>query len=75
MRWAAEEFATVDLGDKRLTFMSRGRRTHDHKIIKNLDFDRESFCRLETELFHINEERLSGAARYWSERLDIPGAG
>ena len=33
--------------------MSRGRRTHDHEIIKNRDFDREVFCRLETELFHV----------------------
>ena len=36
--------------------MSRGRRTHDHEIIKNRDFDREVFCRLETELFHVNQE-------------------
>ena len=35
--------------------MSRGRRTHDHEIIKNRDFDREGFCRLETELFHVNK--------------------
>ena len=35
--------------------MSRGRRTHDHEIIKNRDFDREVFFRLETELFHVNE--------------------
>ena len=33
--------------------MCRGRRTHDHEIIKNRDFDREVFCRLETELFHV----------------------
>ena len=33
--------------------MSRWRRTHDHEIIKNSDFDREVFCCLETELFHI----------------------
>ena len=35
--------------------MSRGRRTHAHEIINNREFDREVFCCLETELFHINE--------------------
>ena len=44
-----------------LTFMSRGRRTHDHEIIKNRDFVREVFSRLETELFHVN--RRAGAER------------
>ena len=43
-----------------LTFMSRGRRTPDHEIIKNREFDREVFCRLETELFHVKVATLSG---------------
>ena len=40
--------------------MSRGRRTHDHEIIKNRDFDREVFCRLETELFHVKATDMPG---------------
>ena len=53
--------------------MSRGRSTHDHEIIKNRDFDREVFFRLETELFHINEKRLSDVRAVLAERANTDG--
>ena len=33
--------------------MSRGRRTHDHEIIKNHDFDREFFVVLKLSYFTL----------------------
>ena len=57
-----------------LTFMSRGRRTHDHEIIKNRDFDREVFFRLETELFHVNEGQQRVGTASSSCREAVAGA-